>query len=95
MLLESLDPEAREMFLVWLKDLMGGEQHSAWLAIVRYTIRSAHELIREEHMTNQRDGDLDHTYPIVAARVTSILIAKFHGTQLAESQQWDEHSPGT
>jgi len=79
LLLESLDPEAKKMFLVWLKDLAGSEEHSAWLAIVRYTHRSARNLIREEHMTDQCDWDLDHTYPIVAARVTRILIAKFHG----------------
>jgi hypothetical protein len=67
------------MFLLWMKDLAGTEEHSAWLAIVRYTHRSARNLIREEHMTDQCDWDLDHTYPMVAARVVKILIAKFHG----------------
>jgi hypothetical protein len=79
LLLESLDPEARKMFLLWMKDLAGTEEHSAWLAIVRYTHRSARNLIREEHMTDQCDWDLDHTYPMVAARIVKILIAKFHG----------------
>ena len=77
-ILESLDPKARKMFLDWVKDLAGNEEHSTWLAIVRYTHRSARDLIREEHMTDQCDWDLDHTYPIVAARVIRILIAKFH-----------------
>lgn len=78
LMLESLEPEARDMFRTWLKDLAGTEEHATWLAIVRYTHRSARNLIREEQMTDQCDWDLDHTYPIVAARVTKILMAKFH-----------------
>ncbi len=85
LMLESLDVEAREMFRTWLKDLMGTEEHATWLDIVRYTDRSARKLIREEHMTDQCDWDLEHTYPIVAARVTRILMAKFHG-HAAEGQ---------
>jgi hypothetical protein len=78
-LLESLDPEAREMFLLWLKDLASSEEHTAWSAIVRYTHRSARNLIREEGMTDDCEWDLGHTYKVVAARVIRILIAKYHG----------------
>jgi len=77
LILESLDPEAKEKFFGWLKNLAGREEHTAWLSIVRYTHRSARKLIREEHMTDQCDWDLDHTYPIVAASVVKMLIAEF------------------
>jgi len=78
LLLESLDPEARKIFLLWLRDLASSEEHTAWSTIVRYTHRSARSLIREEGMTDDCEWDLDHTYKIVAARVVRILIAKFH-----------------
>ena len=77
MLLDSLDPEARRMFLDWLRDLARAEEHLAWLEIVRFTSRRARGLIREGHMTDQCDWDLDHTYPIVAASVVKMLIAEF------------------
>jgi hypothetical protein len=79
LMLESLDPEAKEMFFTWLKDLTGTEEHATWLSIVRYTHRIARDLIHEEHMTNECDWDLNHTYAIVAARVVKILIGRFHG----------------
>lgn len=87
MLLESLDPEAQTMFLGWLKDLAKAEEHSTWLEIVRYTHRSARELIREEHMTDDCDWDLDHTYPIVAARVVRLLMAKFQSQAASEVEE--------
>lgn len=85
MLIESFDPEARTKFLRWLKDLVDAEEHAAWLEIVRFTDHSARSLIREEHMTDQCDWDLDHTYSMVAARVVRILIGKFQSHAASES----------
>lgn len=76
-LLDTLDSDARTMFRGWLNELAEKEEHSTWLEIVRFTDRRARVLIREAHMTDQCDWDLDHTYPMVAARVVKMLIAEF------------------
>ena len=76
-LLDALDSEARGMFLVWLGELAEKEEHSTWKEIVRFTNHRPRTLIREGHMTDQCDWDLDHTYPLVAARVVRMLIAEF------------------
>ena len=76
-LLDALDSEARKLFLDWLNELAEKEEHSTWMEIVRFTDHRARTLIREGHMTDQCDWDLDHTYPMVAARVVRMLIAEF------------------
>jgi len=53
------------------------EEHSTWMEIVRATNRRARTLIRECHMTDQCDWDLDHRYALLAASVVTMLIEDF------------------
>lgn len=74
---DALDSDAREKFLDWIEELAAKEEHSTWREIVHFTDRRARSLIREGHMTDRCDWDLNHTYPLVAARVVKMLIAEF------------------
>ena len=65
MLLDSLDPKARMMFLDWLKDLARTEEHSACLEIVRFTNRRARGLVRDA-------GPRTASCPIACAACTAI-----------------------
>lgn len=76
-LLDALDSDAQRMFVAWLKEIAEKEAHSTWLEIVHYTDHRARALIRDRHMTDQCDWDLDHRYSLIAARVVRMLIADF------------------
>lgn len=76
-ILEPLEPEARRLFVDWIHELADKEEHSTWREIVRYTDHRAKDLIREEHLTDECEWDIDHRYSIVAARVLKMLIADF------------------
>jgi len=77
LLLDALDPSARAMLLEWLDELVEQEEHSTWLEIVRFTDQHARTLIREGHLTDQCEWDLDHTYPLVAVGIVKKLIEEF------------------
>ena len=76
-ILDSIEPEAQSLFVDWVHEMAAKEEHSTWLEIVQFTDHKAQDLIREAHMSNQADWDLDHRYSLVASRVLRMLITEF------------------
>ena len=74
--MDDLDPEARRMMRVWMKELAEAEEHTAWTEIVYFTDHLAKDLISKAQMDNRLEWNLDRSYPRIAARIVRMMISE-------------------
>ena len=84
--LDSIDPEDRMVFRVWVRHIAAREEHRVWHEVVSYTHHVARALIAKAHMTGDLDWTFERTYPKVAKRVMQMLLREY-ATHLRESRK--------
>jgi len=75
--LSVLDPEARSVIFDYVYELACGEEHQAWMEVVRFTRERGRNLAREEGLSSDVSFDGTHCYSETAARVMNILASDF------------------
>jgi hypothetical protein len=72
-----LDPEARTVILDYVHDLARGEEHEAWMEVMRFTRKRGKTLAQEERLSSDLSFEETHAYSETAARVMDILASDF------------------
>ena len=75
--LSVLDPEARTIMLDYAHGLARGEEHDAWIEVMRFTRERGRTLAREEGFSTDVSFSGSHSYSETAARVMDILASDF------------------
>jgi hypothetical protein len=75
--LSVLDPKARTVMLDYVHDLARGEEHNAWIEVMRFTRERGRTLAREEGLSTDVSFSGSHSYSETAARVMDILANDF------------------
>lgn len=81
-LVDKLDPEARDMLRQWLSEFAEKEEHAVWKEIVYFTDHLARTLIKQGQMNEALTWDFERSYSRVAARVSRMLIQEFEAHTL-------------
>ena len=68
-----LEPEARAVILDYVHDLARGEEHQAWMEVLRFTRERSRTMARDEGLSSDLGYERTHSYAEIAARVTEIL----------------------
>jgi hypothetical protein len=80
-----LEPAARTVMLDYVHDLARGEEHEAWMEVMRFTRERGQSLAREEGLSDDVSYAGSHSYTETAARVMDILASDFQ--RRARTQQ--------
>jgi hypothetical protein len=72
-----LDPEARTVLLDYVHDLARGEEHEAWMEVMRFTRERGRTLAREQGLSSDVSYEGSHSFSETAARVMEILAREF------------------
>ena len=75
--LTALEPEARSIVLEYVHDLARGEEHRAWLEVLRFTRERGRSLARDDSYSSDLTFDGTHSYAETAARVMDVLAHDF------------------
>ncbi|MBK7949077.1 MAG: hypothetical protein IPK00_10110 [Deltaproteobacteria bacterium] len=85
-ILDSIDPEDRRVFRVWVRQIAEREEHRIWHEVVVFTHHVARALIEKAHLTGELDWTFERTYPKVATRVMQLLLREY-AAHLRESRK--------
>ena len=75
--LMALEPEARAIVLEYVHDLARGEEHRAWLDVLRFTRERGRALARDDSFSSDLTFEGTHSYAETAARVMDVLAHDF------------------
>lgn len=75
--LAALEPGAQSVILDYVHDLARGEEHRAWLEVLRFTRERGRALARDEGYSSNSRFDATHSYAETAARVMDVLAHDF------------------
>jgi hypothetical protein len=79
--LAALEREAREQLRLWIRELVGSEEHRVWGEVVRFTDARARSLVSEGAISTEERWERTHSYAETAARLAAIL-----------AQDYEEHA---
>jgi len=72
-----LEPEARTIVFDYVHDLARGEEHEAWMEVLRFTREKSRALTRDESLSSDISFEGTHSYADIAARVMEIFTREY------------------